>query len=60
MNAEMSDRQLARLLPESVKAIDDYRRKIKKESGKRPSINTAINALILIGWNTAKTPKEAQ
>jgi len=54
MKPEMSSQQPARLLPETVMAIDKYRRDIKRETGKTPSINASINALILIGYNTHK------
>lgn len=51
MKPEMSNQQLTRLLPETVMAIEKYRRKVKRETGKTPSINGTINAMILIGWD---------
>jgi hypothetical protein len=43
--------QPARLLPETVKAVQAYRRSIERETKSTPSINASLNALIIIGWN---------
>jgi hypothetical protein len=50
MDADMKPNQLARLLPETVRAVMAYRRHIKRTTGERVSINAALNALILLGW----------
>lgn len=55
----MKSTQSARLSPETVKAIQAFRKAVEKETKKTPSINASINALILRGWNCVQANTEA-
>lgn len=47
MKPDFESKQLTRLLPETVKAIDCHRKAVKRDTGKTPSINATINEMIL-------------
>lgn len=50
----ISAKQHPTLLPEAIEAIRLYQQRIKKQTGVKPSINGAINALLIIGERSTR------
>lgn len=53
----ISAKQHPTLLPEAIEAIDAYQHRVRNQTGVKPSINGAINALLIIGERATRLEK---
>lgn len=56
----ISAKQHPTLLPEAIEAIDLYQTRVKHQTGVKPSINGAINALLIIGERATRDAEKKE